>query len=286
LLDKLTGSVSHVAVYSSVLSSARILAHAAGRNLTDTETSGAAINRLASYAGLTTAEVDATSTNTVALFNPAGSTAIDAMRKVELTESGVLFDGLDGVLTLNSRSHRYNAATSFTLDAAHGAVGGALFPTLDDLGQLNDVTVTNNDGIIAHVTDATSIAADGYYKTSLDILETGNYVSLERASWETYKNADPQTRVAEIEVLLNNADATVTAGVLNAEPGTKLLLTGLPSNAPASSMYLFVEGRSETIGASEDRIVLRTSPTTAYNIIVVDDATSGFTDSTTYVIGL
>ena len=272
-------SVAHAALYEGNLSLDRIQAHAQGRNLSDTEAVGDAIVRLARYGGVPDAEVDATSTTEIPYLNPAGATALDAMRRIEVTENGVLYDALDGTLTLNSRDHRYNATSAFTLDARTGAVAANLFPVLDDQGQVNDITVTNRLGVAARAFDQDSIDRDGYYKNQVELVTDDPDEPAARAGWVVNGWADPDTRVSEVEVALNTANATVTAGVLNAQPGTMFTLTGLPANAPASSMTLFVEGRSERITQNEDRITLRTSPTGPYDVFEIADNPRGTLDS-------
>jgi len=88
-------------------------------------------------------------------------------------------------------------------------------------------------------------------------------------------------RVSAVEVRLNDLPVALAQAVLSAVPGTRFTLSGLPANAPASSMDLFVEGVSDFITTTEHRITLRTSPASKYDVWILGDSTYGVLDSTT-----
>lgn len=281
-MTTLTGTLAHATAWSRELTAGEA-AEIAGAGLTGFagDSPGDWLGRLAGFAGVPTGEQDfeAGQVADFAGISIAGKTALAAMREVETTEGGVLFDALDGTLTFHDRAHRYGASSAFTLSYSNGNISDELAPLLDDQQQVNDMTATNVNGVGARVLDTDSIDEHGYYRQSVDLATTDTLEPLSRASWTVAKYANPQTRVSSLQVLFNTLSTPLTEAVLAAEVGTKLTLTGLPSNAPASSMVLFVEGRSETITAVEDRVSLRTSPAELFDVLILDDSTYGELDA-------
>ena len=58
----------------------------------------------------------------------------------------------------------------------------------------------------------------------------------------------------------------------------------LPTQAPASTLTFFIEGYTETIGNSSYEFDFNVSPTTGYDVWVLEDATYGAYD--TYPLSL
>ena len=276
-------SLAHVAAGQS-LSAARILAHAqAGRDGFANETAAARLARYAAYAKVPASETSFETGDILNLahFDPTGMVVLDAMRKVETAENGVLFDAGDGTLKFHDRSHRYGLASAFTVAHGSGEVAAALEPVLDDQQITNDLTATGSTGITARAKDDTSITDHGPYRETLDLASSNADEPLQAASWRVGRYAQPLVRIPGVEVLLNVASTELTKAVLNADLGTKLTVSGLPSNAPTSSMDLFTEGQVETIAADSHRISLRTSPASVFDLWILGDSTYGVLDSTT-----
>lgn len=270
-----TGSLEHVAVYASAMGATRVAAHyRAVSDGFEGETPAARLTRYASYIGLTAVSFE-TGHAPMGHIDVAGMTALEAMRRVEFTEDGVLFDALDGTLTFHDRAHRYTAPNAFTVSYTAKEISAPLSPVLDDQRQKNDLTVTNSNAVKVLYPDATSIAANGYYRDDLQLDTVDDDEPLQRAAWVVGRYADPPQRISELEVLLNKSGDTLTAGVLGAQPGTKFTATNLPANAPSSTMVLFVEGRRDHITNDEDRVTLLTSPGELYAVLTLDSAALG-----------
>lgn len=247
------------------------------------ETCAARITRYAGYLGIAPADLSL-DTGQVPDLAPdtdvAGHTALDAMRTVEATEEGVLFDARDGTLTFHDRAHRYSAASAFTLSYSAGQIANTLEPVLDDQRQRNDVTVTSTDGqLTGKATDQTSVDEHGWYRESFTVATTDPDEPFMHASWLVNSYAEPEERVSAVEVLLNTATLTLTTQLLAATVGTRLTLTGLPANAPAPTMDLFVEGTEEHITNDEHRIVFHTSPAAISDVWTVEDPVLGQYDA-------
>lgn len=275
-------AVAHAAVFDAVLSSTRLADHAdacltgfAG------ETAAARLARYAAYAGIPTAEqsFETGDVPDLAHIDTTGKTALACFREVEATEGGVLFDAGDGTLKFHDRSHRYAAASAFSTSLSPVVV--PLTPALDDKQLVNDMTATGSTGIPGRAFDQASLDDYGRYDKSLDVATSDPDEPLMAAAWRVGRYAEPAARIPGVEVHLNKATVALTDSVLAAEVGTKFTLTGLLSNAPASSMVLFVEGEEEYIDATEHRVVLKTSPAAVFDVWILDDSTYSVLGTTT-----
>lgn len=279
-----SNGVAHVAVHTADPGTPRKLAHyQAGTTGFADETSADRIERYAGYAGVPLTDVSTEGSTPVAHFDITGMTALDAMRRVETLEGGALFDALDGTLTFHDRDRRYTATSSFTLDYDAGDIDTAgIRPVLDDQQQTNDMTATNVSAtpIVGHVFDQTSIDDNGLYRDSVDLVTTDPDEPVERAGWVVNRYAEPITRISDLPVLLDKADTTVAAGVLSARLGTKCTVISLPANAPSATMVLFVEGRTDRITGNDDRVVLRTSPASLWDVFTFGSSTLGIIGTT------
>ena len=275
------GSVAHVAAYSATLSGTRVTAHyQAGSTGFAGEFSGARIARYAAYAGIPTAEqaLD-TGIATIGHFDITGMTPIAAMQKVAETEGGVLYDARDGTLTFKQRDARYTVASAFSLSVTAQEVEADLEPKDDDQFVVNDVTATANGAPAGRALDATSLADQGVYAKTLDTVTDNVSDALAGAQWAVTLGADPPPRYSTVTVDITNSSPAQAALVLAADIGTRFTLTNLPSQAPAASVDLFVEGYSEVITATSHRITFNTSPAAGYDVWTIEDAVFGQYDA-------
>jgi len=276
-------SAALYAAYPVALTPTQVTAHYnAGTTGFANETPAARLARYAAFAGVPAAETSFETGDVLNLahIDTTGKTALACMREVETTESGVLFDAGDGTLTFHDRSHRYAQSSAFTLTASK--VVTPLEPILDDQQLVNDMTVTGSTGISARVVDEAAIdEADGVYDSTLDIATSNADEPRMAAGWRVGRYATPKERIPAVEVSLAKADDATVAAVLAAQVGTKFTVTGLPSNGPATSMTLFVEGMAERIDATDHRITLKTSPAELFDVWILDDSTYSVLDTTT-----
>lgn len=299
MANPFTGTLAQVSAGFSALSSTRAADHAdAALSGFADEEAGTRLGRYAGFAGVTASEVDAETGQVpnLAHIDTTGMTALSAMRAVEETEGGVLFDALDGTLTFHDRAHRYEAAafgtllgggffgggphgTEFTLSVAQGHIASAPFPVLDDQRQVNDMSNTNADGVTGRQKDQDSIDDHGLYRDGKTLHTTNPDEPLLRASWTVNRYAEPLTRVSEIEVDIHALPDELAAVVLAAQVGTIFTIADLPDNAPSDTMHLFVEGRTDRITGNEDRVIFRTSPVEVFEVFTLDDPVRGVIDS-------
>lgn len=277
-------SVSHVAAGGSI-TAARILAHANTKDArAATETASAAITRLAAYADIPAAEVSGDAgTNPVYFLDPSGKSVVEVMRSVEETESGVLFDARDNTLTFHGRAHRYSVASALTLNVALQEVEAGIAPKLDRSALVNDVTATAWDGTTARAANQTSIDDYGNARTSLDIAST-NDVAYQTAAWIVGTHGEPAPRIPSLGIDLLPLTSARQDTVMTLDISSKITLSNLPAQAPATTLTFFIEGYTETIGPESYGFEFNVSPTTGYDVWVLEDATYGAYD--TYPIAL
>jgi hypothetical protein len=269
------GTIAHVAIYTSALSVARLAVHAAaGLTGFSGERSDQRIARLAGYAGVLTAEqsLEVGSSTSIASVDITGAAPLQSMQDVTATEGGVLFIDGQGLLTFQSRGHRYNATSAATITAPD--TDPSLRFISNDALLVNDVTVGRPGGATVRAVDAASII--DYGKASppggpITLLTTSDNEVADAANWKANANSDVTPRLPNLTVDLLTSPG-LYATVLLLELGSRITLSGLPAQAPASSVDLFIEGWTETITSGGWVIAFNTSPAANSAVWQLDSA--------------
>jgi hypothetical protein len=265
------GTLSHVAAHSAALSATRVTAHAqAGLTGLAGERTDQRIGRIADWIALPSADRSFDVGNgTMGAQSTSGQQPIEALRQAASVESGVLFIGRTGLLTFHNRSRRYNQPPAFTLDASLGHLADELDYPGDDFGMVNDMTVSRPDGAAARFTDQSSIDEYGLYRDSKEI-PTGSADELSSAaSWRVNTYGLPRTRIPQVTVdviSLDQQNPSLALQVLAADLSTKFRLSNLPSQAPATTQDLYVEGYTETASLGHWLIAFNASPGDVYDV--------------------
>lgn len=213
----------------------------------------------------------------VAGVDTTGQTAVTAMADVATAEDGLLFFDGAGALVLQSRTRRFNQASTFTLTAGTlQEVGADTSFTTDDAEQVNDATYVREGGGPQRAFNAASIATDGTYTDEQTLLLSTDNEVLDRANWTVQTRNTPAPRCPSITVdLLTQPSATLVAGVLDAQLSARLTVAGLPSQAPSASVALIVEGETERLSDSEWSVTWNTSrASTLTNVWTFDTVTT------------
>ena len=279
----LSGTLAHATVFSTLHTGARVAAHSdAGRTGFEGETPGARLDRYASYAAVPLAEIDSDAgTSPMAHVDTTGQSVMDMLRIVETTENGVLFDGRDNFLEFRSRSSRYLATSAFTLSMAAQQVESGIAPKVDRTGLLNDVTATLSDGTVtARAIDQDSIDDYGRKNLEIELAATDENEPHAAASWRVNTYAEPLTRIPALSADILPLTGTLQDSILAADIGTRFAVTGIPAQAEATSGDFFVEGYTESIGATSHVFTFNVSDAAAYlDGFVLDSATRGLLDT-------
>ncbi|WP_262058514.1 LamG domain-containing protein [Streptomyces sp. STR69] len=278
------GQIAHLAItFAGGDVGTQLMTHySAGTAGYSGETADVRMQRLARYAGMPSVTVFGTIHDPIASQGPAGSTVVARMREVESTESGKLYAERDYFgLAYQSRSVRYNpspASDVFTIayaDLETGQVGLAD----DDQKLVNDVEGSRPGGATQRVTAPSSVLAFGSYPKQLNILKTSDNSVLDASYWlvSRYANPSPELREVPIEAytMSNYLD------ILDAEISDCFSVTALPSQSPASTLRVTVEGYTETIKEKSHVIQFHTSAALTDSVWVLNDTTYSVLDSTT-----
>jgi len=290
-----TGSVAHVTT-GPPTSQPRLAAYSqAGLTGFAGDTPAERLARYVSYGAIYDSVSFEIGSATLSHIDINGVTALDAMRKVEATEGGVLFDGKDGSLVFHGRSHRYGATSAFTISTALQTVGSGIQPTLDRSALRNDVTAALADGTVtAPFSDQASIADYGLARESLELHTSDPDAPIAAATWLVNSYKEPGVRIGSLEVdlmgLIGSAYGSGPYGsgpyggsaafeaLLAADIGTRFTLADMPTQNAETSTDYFIEGYTETIGVGTWTMTLNVSPARVYDVFTIDDPVLGQID--------
>lgn len=274
------GTIAHVALWDTALSAGRVAAHyAAGMSGFAGEGSGDRVGRLASYANISSGDVDLEAgVADVVAQSTSGQSVMDALNDVVSTEGGVLFVAGDGKLTFQSRTHRVRAAT----EAAAAAITtkdvdpADLLWSTDKNYLVNYAEASRPDGATQVVQDDASIAAHEQYPVSLSPLVALDSEAYDAAAWlvSTYATVSPRLTSVSID-LLTMDDDSLREAVLGLELGDRITISGFPSQSPAATADLIVEGSSESQSINSWTLTLNTVPAAIFRAWVLEDPVYG-----------
>ncbi|MFS8200472.1 LamG-like jellyroll fold domain-containing protein (plasmid) [Streptomyces sp. CWNU-52B] len=282
-----SGSIAHVAIYSSVYwSVGPVIAashYQAGATGYAGEAADVRVERLARYAGVRSVTVWGSTHDPIASQGPGGSQVMARLREVESTESARLFAERDWYgLAYQSRDVRYNpdpASETFTIAYADTETGD--FSLADDDQKLvNVIEASRPGGATQRVTAPQSIYAFGVYDPgALQILKTNDNSVLDAAYWRVsrYANPDPELREVGIEA----ATLPGYLDILDADISSYFSVTGLPAQAPSATARVTVEGYTETLKEQSHLIRFHTSASITDSVWVLDDPVYSVLDVST-----
>jgi hypothetical protein len=240
------------------------------------------VARLARYGGVNSVTVWGSTFDAVASQGPAGSNALARMREVETTEAAKLFAERDWYgIAFQSRDIRYNPSPSsevFTIAYADLDTD-EVEASDDDQKMVNIVEASRPGGATQRVTAPASVLAYGEKPQQLALLKTSDLSVMDAAAWLVSRYADPPTELREVPIEAYTMSTYLD--ILDADIGSYFSVTGLPPQAPASSMRVTVEGYTETIKRNSHVIQFHTSKSATDSVWVLDDAVYSVLGSTT-----
>jgi len=277
--DMFTGTISHVAGYGSVLTT---LAdhHAAASTGFAGDRSDERIERIASWidfpAALMNLDVGDT---TIGHVDSTGKSPWSYMQDVADTEAGVLFIDTTGVLTLHNRTRGYDSAAAVDVSVSAEVIDPDVRLASGIAGVVNDITVSRSGGASVRVVDAASVSTYGVLGESISIIGDSDLDVLNRANWELAMRSTPVVKLPEL-TLDGLTEPGTAAAVRGLDIGSRVQITGMPSQAPSSAADLRVQGYTERIGAGGWTLTANTTPFLPIAPLILDDDPRGRTDST------
>lgn len=266
---KYNGYLSHLAVYDYNIGGTRVAAHAAaGLDGFAGESSLERFERICTMADLPSSFYATSGATDVAVgaLRSKDVRLLDAVREVAAAERGAAYVTRAGVLTLATSRTRYNTAVGVTLDAtkAGQVLAGDFQFQADDQFLVNQATASRPDGNEFVIRDTTSIDAYDLYESGpVQLNYDRDNLTLNWAQWEVATGKDPRPRCESVtvDVVGYASSGGNLSNLLNADLGTKVRVSSLPSDVYASStLDLFIEGVRHDIGRDAWRITFTTSP--------------------------
>ncbi len=272
------GSISHVLGWSTPPSTATLADYWAASSTGFTgERSDQRIARILGWAGIPAGwlslDVGAVPVGHV---DPTGKRPLELVQEIAKAEGGPLFMDASGLVRMHARN-RMTAPVTATLSTTADCVGPDLAMRQDLNRVVNDVTVSRPGGASVRVTDPESIVAYGLAGESLEIVAATDAILYDVASWRLALRSTPQLRTPQL-VLDALTDAAHATQILALEVSSRVTVSGLPGQAPASTLDLTVQGYAEKISTDEWTVTANTSPYLALHTLTWDDATAGALD--------
>lgn len=284
--DTFNGMLSHVAAFTAVLSADRIAGHAAaGLTAFAGETTDARIERLASFANITPADMDLeTGVANLTAQATSGSSAMDALNEVVNTEGGGLFIAGDGNLVFQNRTHRTVAATSTAAVAltTRDVDPSDLTWSVDKNYMTNYVEGSRPDGAVQVAVNQASIDVHEQYPGSITLLVATDAEVSSALAWRVYAYGEVEPRLSSVTVdLLTLADDAQREAILGLELGDRMTVSAFPSQSPRATADVIVEGMRESQSINAWSITFNTVPAETFRAWVLEDPVYGVLDSTT-----
>lgn len=287
-VTNIVANLSHLAVFTSAPSAARITAEAtAGLTGFAGETDVARITRILGYAGILMGTTDTSLTN-VPFVDFTGQTAWQTAQDVVDAAMGVAYINGSGTCDFHNRQKvSLKTTPDLTIDA-NQLDPGTIFTT-DMQGVVNYFEATaQSTGVAQVASDATSMTNHGRYPESKTYLVSTDGEALDRANWVVYTHKEPGPRVGTLVIDLLSMTAAVQATWLAVEPDYWIQVTGLPSQTPGgTTANLIVQGWSKTLVAGGDNAAWQSTlnvadkPTLYPSVWILGDSTYGVLGSTT-----
>ncbi|NIJ10630.1 hypothetical protein FHU38_000974 [Saccharomonospora amisosensis] len=216
-------------------------------------------------------------------MGPQGlDTVLELLRECEITDQGVLFDGVGPGLSYRAHDLRENTNPALVIDAAASELAPVFAPVDDDQRTVNAATIKQKNGSQVTAADEASIAAIGLYDASEEISTDDAAMLDQYASWRLHLGSLQGYRYPQVTV-----DVRATPGlagqVLALQPSGRIDVTGLGGvllGHPADTVPLLVEGLSHSISPLEWTVTAQCSPYGPWRIVQLAADTS---DTSEYV---
>lgn len=280
-----TGAIAHVAIYAANLTLARINSHwLSGHNGFSGDLTGTRINRILGWVPwIGATSIGAGATTMAPASGLATSNARDAVQQCADTEQGIFFAAPGGAMTFLARDAYYLKTTS-TVTFGEGAGETPYSPDIaydfDPAHLANEITVTRNGGLVAFVTDTTSLKH--YFSRTLNrtIYSDNDDAAtfLAQRLLNLYK--DPHNRV-QVMTINPGANTALWPVALGTKLGDRVTIKRRTSAGLTMSSDYFVEKVAPAATSSSYMVAYALAPVPTYQPWILGDATYGVVGTTT-----
>lgn len=237
------GDICEVALYSTALSAARVLAHyQAGATPWSGDTTGGRVARILNLVGWPSGDrnLGSGSSTLGPVRNIAGRSALDHLLAVEQTEQGRVFVDGDGDITFFGRNHETTGTVVASFDEQDYV---DLMFDYSDANLVNDCTATRDGGTPQRATDATSITA--YWRNSENLtglLYLTDNEALAMAQWRVSNFSSPTMRPTGLTFVPLADLPDLYPRVLGRELGDRIEVTRTPGSGSTITVDAVIEG--------------------------------------------
>jgi len=245
------------------------------------ESASARMTRVAQETGVA---ITTSGSSSMTMGSQPLGTVMDAVRDIESTDHGVLFDGYTFGLNYHFRSSRENAQVDLALDIRNGQVMPPFEPLENTRLVVNDVTVRQTAGTQARrVQDEgepyapTGTGGVGYFSTEVSVNTSYGPDLANHAGWLLHQGTFDGDRFPSLELDFVAAPSLLNTWLSSSPIGSRVTVTGLPSQG-GSDPDLFVEGYVLLVSPTHYSASLNLSPATPYGVGELA-STTGDTDS-------
>lgn len=210
------------------------------------------------------------------------SILLPVLREVEVTDQGMMHDGVTQGLKFMARRRIEDQAPLFTVDARDLVTGG---PVADDQGITNRVRVQQSGGTTSDAEDVSGPMGTntiGVYDSSATVSLYKTFAPLQYANWLLRKGTVEGYRYPQLGINVGGArnPKTLAASLLGLLPGVRLDVLGfrniLPQH-PDGTVQLLVQGYTHTFTSTRWTTTINVSPYEAWHVVKLAAAT-GDTD--------
>jgi hypothetical protein len=264
------GQIGHVAIWNGSSPSDTTSYVSATKGFIG-ETANTRIGRLLNWSNFSgSTSLDSTCSTPLGAMACSGQTVLQQCQDAANAEDGLFYIKGDGTPRLRSRSSRYSLASVATFGSTTYPVETSQLEfSYDRQHVVNDAYVTRPDGPTLRVVNSTSVTAHRTRTANLTFSVNSDDQLLQAANWYVYRYANPVLRVGTISFRPFTTPGLATLAC-TLEPGDKITVNNLPSQAPASSMDFIIESIGHANIANSDWTVeLSLSPWIAP--VVIDD---------------
>lgn len=197
---------------------------------------------------------------------------LDMLRDCEIAEGGVLVEGRDGALVLQTRDDRYDTAVALALDNNQGHIAEPFEPQYDDQQIRNSVEVSAVGGASGEYIDQVSIADHNgaVYEDRIDANLHRDEDLVSHASFRSALGGGEDLRYPQITLKLHGTPELIDDW-LASDIGSRVTISNPPAGLPPDLIDLLIEGYTETLDIKEWTVTLNTSPALPWQAIVLDD---------------
>lgn len=199
---------------------------------------------------------------------------LDMLRDIEAAEGGVLYEGKDGALVLQTRADRYNSAVALALDFPRH-VAEPFEPAYDDQYIRNRVEVSALGGSNAEYVDQLSVASlnGAVYEDRIEANLFAGEDLVSHGAQRASIGGGEDLRYPSVTIKLH-ANPSLINTWLGCDVGSRVTITHPPAGLPPDLIDLLIEGYTERLSTFEWVVTLNTAPAGPWQTIVLDDADS------------